>query len=85
MLDTKPKGQCWEYFAKRGTGAPEMVTQLAFDAHFDAGDFADGPFRDSFGDGYGEPYNPYRQAFGTLKDGRGVYACLWPTAMEAIA
>jgi hypothetical protein len=36
--------------------------------------FTKGPFKDSFGDGYGEPYNPQRQVFGQLKDGRFVYA-----------
>lgn len=36
--------------------------------------FADGPWKDTFGDGYGEPYNPNRWLFGTLKDGRRVKA-----------
>ena len=31
--------------------------------------FKDGPYQDSFGDGYGEPYRPERRVWGTLKNG----------------
>lgn len=36
--------------------------------------FSSGPYRDTFGDGYGEPYNPNRFVFGTLKDKRNIKA-----------
>lgn len=32
----------------------------------------DGPWKDSFGSGYGEPYQPNRDVWGTLADGRKV-------------
>ena len=35
--------------------------------------FIDGPFLESFGDGYGDVYNPHRQAFGKLDNLRIVY------------
>lgn len=35
-------------------------------------EFADGPHVSTFGDGPGEPYNPDREVWGTLKDGRKV-------------
>jgi hypothetical protein len=35
-------------------------------------DFSNGPWIDSFGDGYGEPYNPNRAVWGTLFDGSKV-------------
>jgi len=34
--------------------------------------FKEGPFKDSFGDGYGEPYNPNRAVWGVLEDGTAV-------------
>lgn len=46
----------------------------AFDALARAGSFIDGPYRSTFGDGYGEPYVPDRQVFGTLNSGRKVCA-----------
>jgi len=36
--------------------------------------WADGPWKDSFGSGYGEPYLPHRDVWGTLADGRKVCA-----------
>jgi len=35
-----------------------------------------GPFKESFGSGYGEPYNPYRRVYGNLDGGRFVWAWL---------
>lgn len=37
-------------------------------------EFSEGPFVSTFGDGYGEPYNPNRDVWGTLKSGRKVCA-----------
>jgi len=34
--------------------------------------FRVGPRMSAFGDGYGEPYQPFRQIWGVLKDGRKV-------------
>lgn len=36
--------------------------------------FRDGPFIESFGDGYGEPYNPKRYVKGVLKSGKKVWS-----------
>lgn len=52
----------------------EQIDKKTLDVFHEAGDFSDGPFLSSFGDGYGQPYNPNRQAGGTLKDGRIVWA-----------
>lgn len=50
------------------------LSKAELDKLLDAGEFVDGPFLSTFGNGYGEPYNPNRQAGGTLKDGRIVWA-----------
>lgn len=50
------------------------LAKLDFDAHVRMALFAVGPYLDTFGDGYGEPYRPNRRAGGTLKDGRVVWA-----------
>jgi len=68
----EPRHSCYEYFIRKGCKNPVLLKRAEFDQLVDDG-FVDGPFRDTFGDGYGEPYNPHRQAFGMLKDGRGVY------------
>ncbi len=47
--------------------------------------FVDGPYRDNFGSGHGEPYNPDRQAFGKLKDGRVVYCELSKAMQEKVS
>lgn len=44
-----------------------------------AGAFSEGPWIENFGSGYGEPYNPHRDVWGTLADGRKVYSV---TGME---
>lgn len=75
--ETEPRHGCRNYFAEKCIKSPELVEKDDFDALMDAEKFSDGPFKESFGDGYGEPYNPHRQAFGMLKDGRGVYTNLW--------
>lgn len=49
-----------------------------FDQHARNGDFAEGPWKDSFGDGYGDPYQPHRTVWGTLKDGRKVRSVKGP-------
>lgn len=72
MDETKPRYSCEHYFFKRGI-VPVAVPKKEFDVLMNEPGFVDGPFVETFGDGYGEPYNPNRQAFGELKDGRGVF------------
>ena len=50
------------------------IAKAEFDALMDSKQFASQPILNTFGDGYGEPYRPNRQAGGTLKDGRVVWA-----------
>ncbi len=50
-----------------------LIDKDRFDEHYRNKDFVKGPFNDTFGDNYGEHYNPNRQAFGRLKDERIVY------------
>ena len=53
-----------------------LVLRKQFDDWCKADEFQYGPMKETFGDGYGEPYNPHRMVYGTLKDGRKVYAYL---------
>lgn len=62
---------------------PEQIPIAEFDRLARAKQFADGPFIDSFGDGHGEPYNPYRKVWGTLKDGREVESQQQPKSTPA--
>jgi hypothetical protein len=75
-LDNKPRHNCWHYVLEHG-GSGVCLSKEDFNALCDDG-FADGPFKETFGSGHGEPYNPWRQAYGTLKDGRVVYCELHP-------
>jgi hypothetical protein len=50
----------------------EPIPISEFDALVRAGEFANGPHVSTFGDGQGEPYNPFRDVWGTLRDGRKV-------------
>lgn len=47
----------------------KQITKLEFDALARAKQFSDGPYVSTFGDGEGEPYQPYRKLIGTLEDG----------------
>jgi hypothetical protein len=68
----EPRNQCLDFLRHHGAvGIP--LPKSEFDALARSGSFAVGPYRDTFGDGPGEPYIPDRQAFGELKDGRCVY------------
>lgn len=51
-----------------------QLSKAEFDRLCDDDQFQLGPYLNSFGDGYGEPYNPNREAGGILKDGRVVWA-----------
>jgi len=70
--ELSPRNQCRGYVAKN-RGKAILVTREEFDSYLGNNDFLEGPFKDSFGDGYGEPYNPDRQAFGKLKSDLVVY------------
>lgn len=50
------------------------LTKSEFDAFVKAGRFVVGPFSETFGDMDEEPYRPRRRAYGTLDDGRKVWA-----------
>lgn len=54
--------------------APNRLLLAEFNALCRAKAFADGPFRDGFGDGPGEPYIPRRKVWGTLGNGRMVWS-----------
>ena len=49
-----------------------QITKEVFDSLYSSGEFAVGPYRDSFGDGHYDPYRPYRRIWGTLKNGEEV-------------
>jgi len=68
-----PRNQCRHYVEKHGDKKVRCIGKEEFDRHCFNNDFSNGPRKDTFGDGYGEPYNPNRQAFGTLKGGLVVF------------
>ncbi len=71
-LELSPRNHCRDYVREKG-GKATLIAKEEFDSHCDNREFSEGPFKDRFGDGYGEPYKPNRQAFGTLKSGIVVY------------
>lgn len=83
---TGPRNQCMVFFKQRKISEPLELSKEEFDRLSRDYNFAEGPFKESFGDGYGEPYNPWRQAFGITEDNRGVYCELyresWPVGEE---
>lgn len=79
----KPRNSCLEFVRSHADLKLECLSRKDFDALFDAKAFKEGPFAESFGSGYGEPYNPHRQAFGTTNDGRCVFCELSKEAPTA--
>ena len=71
-LELAPRNQCRNYVQENG-GVAELLEKKEFDTHYKKRGFIKGPFKETFGDDYGEPYNPNRQAFGKLKRGNVVY------------
>ena len=71
-LELAPRNQCRNYVGKNG-GEATLITKKEFDDHYNKRKFLEGPFKDNFGDDYGEPYNPNRQAFGKLDSGLVIY------------
>lgn len=71
-IELAPRNQCKLYVQDNG-GKAQLIEKQELDSYYHQKEFLDGPNKDSFGDGYGEPYNPNRQAFGKLKTGVIVY------------
>ena len=70
------------------TPAVELITKAVFDELLKEGKFTDGPFLDSFGDGYGDYYYPWRQIYGTVREGenrRIVYSEIHKSMQTRIA
>lgn len=72
FLSLIPRNQCYNYVSERG-GNAVLLEKASFDEFFRKKKFSDGPYEDSFGDNPEDPYNPDRQAFGTLDNGEVVY------------
>lgn len=77
----EPRLNCERFFGKVSLEAV-LLTRKEFDKFYRAKRFSDGPHSEAFGDGMGDPYNPYRQGFGVLKDGRGVYCEMHKSMQE---
>ena len=71
-IELEPRNQCRNYVQENG-GKALLIKKEELDSYILKKEFLDGPYIDSFGDGYGEPYNPNRQAFGKLKNDLIVY------------
>lgn len=71
-LELSPRNNCKNY-VQGNRGMAELLEKEEFDAHYKKKNFIEGPFKETLGDGYGEPYNPDRQAFGKLRKGLVVY------------
>ena len=77
----EPHGCIFHACRDAKTEKHRRVKKSEFDALFKNGAFSDGPYTEGFGDGYGEPYNPRRQAFGVIGD-EVVWCCLHPDEAE---
>lgn len=82
-LELSPRHYCRNYVQENG-GRAELLEKEVFDSFSKRREFTDGPFKETFGDGYGEPYNPNRQAFGKLKNGNVVYCELSTSSKEKV-
>jgi hypothetical protein len=69
---SQPRNQCRKFMADR-KAIGTLIPKAEFDSLARSRSFSVGPYRDTFGDGPGDPYQPNRQVFGELKDGRCVY------------
>jgi len=71
----EPRFGCAQFFRDKDKGIREQIElpKAEFDQLCTDKQFVEGPFLDSFGDGPHDIYNPHRQAFGVLQDGRAVY------------
>ena len=75
----EPRHQCLSFMMEqtKGEGKFECLSEEEFNKLVESEKFEVGPFKEDFGSGHGEPYNPWRQAFGKLKDGRLVFTELY--------
>lgn len=73
-LPTEPQGACLQYIIDNDSRNVQAIELAEFDDHCHNRRFTDGPFEDTAGSGYGEPYNPHPQVFGRLDTGQIVYA-----------
>jgi len=69
----QPRHGCAIYMRKDTAKQPVLLSKEDFNKNLEEKNFRDGPYRDPFGTGHGEPYYPWTQAYGTLKDGIPVY------------
>ena len=75
-LMEKPRGDCLRWLAERKATDAACLPRRLFDTFVRSGAFSQGPLTGTFGQGYGEPCCPDRQAWGQLKDGRYVFCNL---------
>lgn len=68
-----PRNGCLRYIRDNNIEKGLLLSKADFDSLCKKSAFRDGPKIDCFGDGYGEPYNPWRQAFGILSNDIFVY------------
>jgi hypothetical protein len=78
MNESEPRLACAQFFFERNL-KPKLLTKTAFDKLCGDDIFMEGPFAEAFGDRPPEPYNPFRQAWGVLKNGTAVYCELHPS------
>jgi hypothetical protein len=85
--EMRPRHSCAKFFSEEHAGVvPERISRADFNAFCEGDAFKEdaGPFSEAFGDRSGEPYNPFRQAFGILKNGRGVFCELNAIRQEVV-
>jgi len=68
----KPQISCATYMIKNNA-TPIIISKEEFDKLTKEKQFRDGPYRETFGEGYGEPYNPFKQAYGQLNNENYVF------------
>jgi hypothetical protein len=68
----KPRHNCKRFFIEQEC-KPRCIKLTKFNDLAKKKKFTVGPYKETFGTGYGEPYYPYAQVFGMLED-KGVFA-----------
>jgi len=72
----KPRVNCLAYVLLHGGGenaVAYLVTRERFNDFLENDMFIDGPYVEFFGDIWGDPFNPFKQAYGTLNIDAIVY------------
>ena len=72
-LNYSPRSQCLTCMVENEVCNPLLLTKKAFKNLTRKKVFEEVPFEEQFGKSTGEPYNPWRQAFGKIKKGLFVY------------